>query len=88
MTAFRVWSDEEIDAAGVSVADYCAHVEAALLAEMRGELAAMPKRTIHREAVYASSCHAAWWPRNTMFFHNLVGADAPRPGEAGPAYKS
>lgn len=88
MTAYQAYSDEEVEAAGLRVADYCKHVEAALLAEMRGELSSSGKRTVHRGGVYASSCHAAWWTRGAIFYHNLFGADSARPGKAGPAYKS
>lgn len=88
MAGFQAHSDEAVGAAGVRIADYCTHVEAALLAEMRGELTAVPKRTLHRSGVYASSCHASWWTRGVVFYHNLFGADTARPGKAGPAYKS
>lgn len=88
MTAYQAWSDEDVAAAGVSVADYCEHVEAALLAQMRGELSSVAKRTVHRDGVYASSCHAAWWSRGAIFYHNLFGADSPRAGKAGPSYRS
>jgi len=88
LIGFRAYSDEEVGAAGVHVVDYCKHVEAALIAEKHSELTAVPKRTLHRNGVYASSCHASWWTRGVIFYHNLFGGDIVRPGKAGPGYRS
>jgi ornithine cyclodeaminase/alanine dehydrogenase-like protein (mu-crystallin family) len=88
LIAFQAHSDDDVQAVGVGLPEYCEHVEAALLAEMRDELTSVAKRTVHRDGVYAMSCHAAWWSREITFFHNLFGADVQRQGKAGPAYRS